>query len=330
MASKRALPPRLTQKGNTYYWIPYVNGKQKWTRLSNNLPEALELYKSHELGAQYTGSIGEVLSNFREDHLPGLAAKTQTEYRRSIEYLTAALGHIPALDLKSSHVYAYIDAEANKHRKTAVNRDVRCLSSALARAKRRNLIENNVCLGIEMNKEAKRNRYLTDKEFRTIRKFLPPMLALAMDIAYLTSIRKGDMLRLKRSDLFKKGDTPLLMINQQKTKDAYSISLDKQLEDTLNRLESNSDYFIHKRDGGPYQETGFDSIWQRRIRKIEKEHNIPSCCWHDIRAKSATDVAERTDIHHAHKLLGHRSIATTERYIRQRSREAVPSTGKVL
>lgn len=345
MPSKRALPPRLNLKHNAYYWTPRVKqpdgtSERKWIRLSTDLQEALTEYYKKERAKGTPGSVSELLSKYEESILPKFTSPdTVRNYRRSIEVINLALGHIPAQELRSHHIYAFLDAPENKARKKAANRDISLLSTVLTQSKRWGGIgvDYNVCFGIELNPEKARGRYITDAQFVQIRNSLPPMFQIAMDISYLTSIRKGDMLRLRVNDIYQRNSDSLLQITQQKTGETYSIKADDLIFEIFERARglavTPDSYLIQKptrkasgRAGDPYTTSGFDSIWQRKIRALEKEYGLPNTTWHDIRAKAASDLENP---YHAHRLLGHKSMATTERYLRTRKRDEVPSSGRL-
>ena len=347
MPLKRALPPRLHLKRNSYYWTPRLKDdsssrtKVKWIPLGKDLAKALDEYERLESGKGFPGSVAELISKYEETILPRFKSRdTHRNYKRSLKYLRAALGHIPAAELRPHHIYAYLDAEPNLNRLVAANRDIKVLSAVLSKSKRwEGLgVDFNVCLGIELNPETPRDRYITDQEFITIRTHLPPMFQIAMDISYLTSIRKSDMLLLNANDIYQHKSGDLLQITQQKTKETYSVQADELILDVFEQAKALAvkpdSYLIQKstnrangRAGDPYTSSGFDSTWQRYIRKIEKEFGLPNTTWHDIRAKAASDLDSP---YHAHRLLGHKSMATTERYLRRRKRDEVPSAGRLL
>ena len=78
------------------------------------------------------------------------------------------------------------------------------------------------------------------------------------------------------------------------------------------------------RSGQPYTSSGFDSIWQRAMRKaIETGALKERFTEHDIRAKTATD-----DPLNAQQRLGHKNRSMTDRYVRVRQIEKVMPLAK--
>ena len=74
-----------------------------------------------------------------------------------------------------------------------------------------------------------------------------------------------------------------------------------------------------------YLTSGFDSIWQRMIRKALKETELTErFTEHDLRAKVASD----TDLSHAQGLMDHASANTTERIYRRKAKVVEPAKWK--
>ena len=59
----------------------------------------------------------------------------------------------------------------------------------------------NPCAGVKGHKETGRDRYVTDEEFRAVWECAHFTVQDAMDLAYYTAQRHGDVLRFKRSDI---------------------------------------------------------------------------------------------------------------------------------
>jgi integrase len=75
------------------------------------------------------------------------------------------------------------------------------------------------------------------------------------------------------------------------------------------------------RKGQPYTVDGFNSIWQRKMRKaLEEDVLAERFTDHDIRAKTGSDAEEA----HAVKLLAHDDPKTTKRYYRRQTPVVTP------
>ncbi|MEB8536433.1 tyrosine-type recombinase/integrase [Acidithiobacillus ferriphilus] len=113
--------------------------------------------------------------------------------------------------------------------------------------------EHNPTKGVRRNKEKPRDRYITDEEFELIRSHADSQWQCIMDIAYLTAMRRGDIMRLRLSDIT--GDS--LLISQGKTGKKMAFVMIPALEEVISRSRSlrrrvGSLYFFCTRDGQPY------------------------------------------------------------------------------
>ena len=341
----RALPPRMKFQHGSYWHVPRIDGKQKWTSLGKDLSEALAEYHIRECTTGAVGSISQLIARYREEVLPRKkTAKTKRMYEDALKQLAHAFGKIPVQALRRKHIYEWLYHPKNAHRKIAANRDISCLAHMLETARDEwELIEVNVATRLKRkHKETPRTIYLYDEEYRRVRSAVPIHFQIAMDISLLTSLRKVDVLNIKQSDIVTQNGIPVLMVSQQKMGNkpgaSYSIAIDDLLLEVFAKAREVNPipdgYLIQKRTrkaggkpGDPYTTSGFDSIWQRLVKRLKEDNHITAVNWHDIRAKAASDVESP---YHAHRLLGHKSMSTTERYLRNKKRDSVPSTGRIL
>ena len=138
----------------------------------------------------------------------------------------------------------------------------------------------------------------------------------AMDIAYLTGQRPGDVVKLNRSDI-KDGS---LWVTQGKTGKRLLIAIEGELQATIERIQAR-----------PRQATGLSLIQDDKGQRLtyfalRSRFDVArlaagvSFQFRDIRAKSATDTE---NLAHAQKLLGHKTRAMTEHYTRNRKGKKV-------
>ena len=75
-------------------------------------------------------------------------------------------------------------------------------------------------------------------------------------------------------------------------------------------------YLFCTRKGQPYSEDGFDSIWQRTVRKLVKKNpDFVRFRFNDIRHKAATDAETDHGREFARRLLVHADQRTTAIYV---------------
>lgn len=151
------------------------------------------------------------------------------------------------------------------------------------------LADSNPCVGIRRHEEAKRKRYLTDKEFDAIRANAHPRLQIVMDLLFLTGQRVVDVLRIKRSDITDRD----ILFEQQKTKAKLLVRWSPQLREAVsaaNTLNGNvlglNLFRTLARSGKPPSYGVTKDQWNETCSAA----NIKDAHIHDIRAKSLTDA----------------------------------------
>ena len=133
-------------------------------------------------------------------------------------------------------------------------------------------------------------------------------------------MRKGDLLHLKISDIREDG----LYVQQGKTGKRQIFELTSDLQTLLGRIRKRRRrvgtlWLFATRNGQPYTVSGFDSIWQRLV----KRSGVNDVHFHDIRAKSITEANRLHGLDYAQALAGHRSRVTTEGYVKAKETERV-------
>lgn len=170
--------------------------------------------------------------------------------------------------------------------------------------------------GVKGFKESRRDRYVSDDEFRAVWEEADQTTRDAMDLALLTGQRPADVHKIERSDIH----DGALWIVQNKTKSKRAIEITGELAQLIERINARprerlSAYLIQDDDGRPLGAHGLRSRFDkaRRLAGVEFQ-------FRDIRAKAATDTG---DLAHSKTLLGHRNREMTEHYVRQRVGERV-------
>ncbi len=115
------------------------------------------------------------------------------------------------------------------------------------------------------------------------------------------------------------------------TQDGESTGLKELIDDAIkwrrDCVKIGSIWLFCTSTGQPYIKdddttSGFDSIWQRAIKKALAETALEErFTEHDICAKTASDVA---DVDHAAQLRGHINKATTEKTCRRKATVVLP------
>ena len=220
-----------------------------------------------------------------------------------------------------------------------VNRELALLKCLFNVAIQSNHLIRNPVMGVKFFPEAAKrgDRVLSGIEFKRIRQEAAPHLQPILDVAIFSGLRISDIRNLRRENIdFEKG---ILQVMMQKTGEPVVIPILPYLETVLRRaIEA----------AGPDAPFVFMSPRPKRDGRISKIGDIHNAfrgalkrsglagkfCFHDLRRTFASILyANGVPILTISKLLGHRSVQTTERYLNVKlddKREAVGLLGKVL
>lgn len=319
------LPPRMYLKHGAYY---YVSRGNKWIRLSGD--KALAFAKWAEIEGEIPretgslkpirGSVQELIEKYMIEIAPQKAKATYQGNLMEAKNLSEVFGRMLVLEVRPTHIAKYLDLRGIKS-KIRANREISLLSHMFSYAMRWGMIDRNPCIGVAKHPEKGRDRYITDQEFEAVKKLSSDLIATVMDFAYITALRKGDILNLRLDQITEEG----IWIKQSKTgaKQLYEwtkglsevVARAKQLKRPIRGL-----YLFCNRQGQPYTDSGFKAMWQR-VQVKWAEQGGKRFTFHDIRAKSLTD-AKNLGLD-AQALAGHSTSAMTEHYIKQREFKAV-------
>jgi integrase len=181
---------------------------------------------------------------------------------------------------------------------------------------RYDIVQENPCQGVTLNKEEPRDRYVTTEEFEFVKSLAPPTsyLPLLMELSYLLRARVSEVRNLKHEDLLQQG------VNLERVKGSegeitlYSARLIKAIEDAkaYNKhapTPISGAYLIHDKHGAKITKNGFDSAWRRLINKA-KARGIEHFTFHDLKARGVTE--------HKDNFAGHRSANMRKVYVRKK------------
>lgn len=300
------LPPCVYQKHGAY-WL--VKGG-KWERLSDSLPEALAAYARRFQG-KANGEMSELIERVLAYISPKLKSNTVKQYRIACDRLKPMLSEFLPEQVKPKHVAA-IKAHLSSTPNMA-NRILSVLRIIFSYAVEWQLVESNPCIGIKRHEEAKRDRYLSDEEFRAIRAAAPPRLQVIIDLLYITGQRIGDVLTIRYADLTPDG----ILFSQQKTGAKLIVKWTPDLRSVVDQAKNlhgnlRALTLLHNRRGKAPDYSTTKIQWNKACNKA----GVIDAHIHDLRAKSLTD-AKRQGFN-AQTLAGHTNAAMTDRYIRAR------------
>lgn len=333
-STNHGLPPHMAQKGRSFYYV--TNDRpRRWLPLGSDYVAALIAWAKHEGEPvpETARTLSQVIAWYKVKVLPGKALRTQRDNEAELQRLEAVFGASPIETIKPSDVRKYLDermstkklkpGEEPKPAAIRANREISLLSHVINFARDAGLTDMaNPCAGVRRNEEEGRDRYLDDAEFAAIYAKGDEELRDAMDLLLLTSQRPGDVVRMRRTDV-RQGD---LWVKQGKTGTKVRIKVEGELAAAIERMngrprDATGVYLVQDKQGQPLTYWMLEDRWS--LARAAAAADMPSVLTaqlRDIRGKAATDVE---DLAHAQALLGHKSRAMTEKYVKQRAGDRV-------
>lgn len=299
------LPQRMFLRRGAYYYV--VQGK--WSPLGRDYGEALRLWAEYEGRAVTKGkTVADAVAYYIRARTPELSPRTLAAYEISQQQIVAMWGHKRLTELRPEEVTSYLRTSTTK---VAANRNKALLLAAYNWVNGEGWIDpvGYNPARVRRNKEQPRRRYVTDAELTALLAAAGPKLGLMIELAYITGIRRGDMLRLRLSDLHDDG----LYVEQGKTGKrqvfAWTDGLRAVAEAAkgLRRTVGSLWLFPAHRDAGkPMSRQALRTAWER----TRKAAGLPDVRWHDLRRKAGSDADN------PQALLGHADGRVTARHYR--------------
>jgi integrase len=311
-----SLFPRLRRKGKAFYYDTQSKPVRHWIALGSDPVVAVERYKRLESAKGRAGTVDRMIAEYLE-HLAGggkgalgepIAKSSLRAYRIWHVHLSGVFGSMDPATITQADVARYL---ADCRRTTARN-EIAVLSGAYHHAMLHSRLTFNPCAGVKSNvKRRRRERYLEDGELAAVRVQAAPIVQVAIDLAYLTSLRVSDLIRLRWDDF-----TAESVIQHRKTGSRQRFVLTDDLRDVLAAAKALqgrvASLYVLSHRGAPLKQRTLGNWWTKACRAagVEDAH------WHDIRAKAGTDADEAGQ--NAQRLLGHADARTTAGYLRSK------------
>jgi integrase len=328
------LPQRVYLRRGSYFFVDLLG---KWHNLGRDLSSMYRTVATLIEVSRSCLTMNNVFDRYLIDVLPGLAARTQSDYRGYIQNLRLVFGSAPPREVTPGHVSDY-QAKRAERSVVQANREKSCLSAVFTAALKWHAVDTNPCRLVPKLREAERDRYVTDAEFMAVYRLASPTLQCAMDLATLTGQREADLLRLSRSQLFDDGIAFTVSKSKRRhprhgktveTAKKLVIEWSPELRAVVERLKKLGPQLrptlLCNLQGKPFTSDGFRSNWHRLMTKAvtPSENGEPAALaegftFHDLRAKSASD----DELEVATERLAHDDPRTTQKVYRRKPRRA--------
>lgn len=332
---------RRQKSGVVHYYYDCgigADGKRKETPLGRDYGVAIkkwaELEHANSIPAEAAVTFRQVAQRYQAEVVPTKALSTQRLNNRCITALLSFFDVPPAPfeAIRPINIRQYLDWRPSK---VIANREVSLFSHIWNWARGKGVTDlPNPCEGIRRNKETGRGVYVEDEVFQAVYRHADAALRDAMDLAYLTGQRVGDVWSMDVRHLTARG----LVIQQAKTENKVTMEVTGELAALLDRIAARKQAKLPNGRGKPYStrlivdDTGLAlgrAALRYRFDKARKAAGVVSAefQFRDLRAKAGTDKADSAqDIRQAQAQLGHSSVTTTEIYVmKKRGSKATPT-----
>jgi integrase len=328
--------------GAYYYRVP-KGQKQLWNfkkefHLGRSLSEAAAEWAKRVHRIEYDATVDALLTRYKLDVIPKKAAATRRGDMHALINLRKVFGSMRPRDVLPRHIYKYVETRVTKSgedsRATGLY-EVRVFKHVFTKAVEWGILDRHPFKGeVRLRGLNARDRYVEDWEIAQALELRPKrnsgsvlMIQAYIRLKLLIGIRRGDMLRLRMSDLTDTG----IMVRPRKTRNtkrtARIFEWTPALKQAVERAKAArpidiSPWVFCTREGEGYfnedsgQATGWDSMWQRFMTRLLKDTDVKErFTEHDLRGKVGSDVAS---IERATDLLGHANKEITKRHYRRK------------
>jgi len=261
-------------------------------------------------------TLNELIIKFMKEYTPTLSENTQKAYGYYAKNLKNFFGSQKLSSLSSKDVTKYkVQRREYGASASTINRELYMLSRAfkLAVNEWEWLDQNPVSKVSKETENNERYRWLSNKEEKRLISNCPEWLSDIIVFALHTGLRQDELLSLEWNRVNLQQKTILI----QKTKNGKpkAIPLNQNAFDVLVKRSKigniNNDLVFFSSHGTKFNRFNIKRAFKRALLKAE----IKNFRFHDLRHTFATRLVQRgEDIYKVAKLLGHKSIKSTQRY----------------
>ena len=312
---RKDLPERVYFNHGAYY---FVAKDGEWIWLGKDHGSAMRRYGDFCV-SHIPGRMSAIMDRYMKEYAPKeKAPRTIKNNERELVLLRAVFGHMDPADITPQDVYAYQDSRP----KISANREIALLSAILNYAIRLGALSVNPCRSVERNTERPRRRHVEQLEYEAVYAMAPEVLQCAMELARQTALRVSDLLSLNERENMREDG---IYIETGKTGKRLLFQWTPELLAVVERARGlrgkvRSTYIVSTQAGQRYTLSGFETLWQRLIKKAVKDEKIKTRFrFNDLRAMAADLSANATE------LLGHDDPRTTNRVYRRAPRKVTPN-----
>lgn len=309
------LPPRMQRRGNSYYYV----AQKRWIPLGKDLAKAKRQWADMEcLGIGST--VRELVWSYFDAKVSGGKASTVKQYKSFANAIEREWGTLAVDRLTRVMIARYRDRSGIG--KVTGNGIISYLRVAYRWAMERDDDLTNPAEDVAFNETKVRPRYLEDHEFRAIWAEAPRWMRTAMDIAYLTGMRPGDVLRLRWDMIGERIGT-----RAEKTGLKQAFRLPQALLDVLEEAKKRPILGLYVVANEKGRRISLRR-WQDAMQDVREKVGIEDATPRDIRAKAGTDAEAEGEDYQA--LLGHTSKRMSDQYLKNKRTVIAPTLKRLI
>jgi integrase len=330
---------RKQKSGITYYYFDTGQKPRREIPLGNDYVVAVRKW-TELIGAEDTAapvSDFEALARkYEREQIPTKAKSTQATNRSDLKLLRKFFCDptpAPLDQIKPTHVKAMLRWKADQP--TTANRLKRLFSHMFNMAREWGYTEaNNPAAGIKGYALPKRQVYVSDAVYRAVWQCASQPLRDAMDLAYLTGQRPGDVLKFSEHQM---QDGFLVIAAQSKTGKPLRIRIEGEFGALMERIATRkaghkvwSTALAVNMHGMAMSKQVLRNHFElartaAAVKFPELAADIGRMWFYDLRAKAADDVSDERGDQAAADLLGHENVRTTQRHYLRRGKLVGPT-----
>lgn len=336
----------ITAKGEKrtayYYQHPRIAGaRPKPTSLGTDYSAALkqwaDLHKT-PVESYHGGTVGFIHANYMQwanrRHLSNLSIRTIDDREKYWRKLEPVFSKVQADDMKPVWLMEYFEARSSQ---ASAKKEIKYLSVMFNWAKARDYMHAlNPCHGImrQMVVDESRNIYVTDASYDLVHKCGDQAIKDTLKFLYITASRPTEAFNAKKTDIvngelhikLSKTERSGVKIKRLPVEGDLKQFIQKQKRRTISSQFILSDEKGQKLKAQGQLKTKFNKARDLAAAEAkEKGIDFQRFQLRDLRAKAATDTAQKHGMEEARKLLGHTTEKQTKDYVRPLLGEAAKS-----
>lgn len=314
------LPDRMrarVKNGTTYYTYDLGGKPRKEKPLGTDYVLAVQEWsKIHEAQPTARMTVGWLIGKYRASpQFDEVSSGTQADYGYALDKLLVKFADAPLDEVRPSHVTLYMDLRAKESKHRAL-REKAVLSMLFTWAIARDYCTVNPVAAIKTKRlPGRKNVEITDDVAESVYSKGAQDLRDAMDLAYFTGQRPGDVLSMAETDI----RDGVLAFTQSKTGKAMRIAVAGDLGTLVDRMLARKRQFAVRSlallvdmDGKPMTKAKL----RKRFEDARDAAGVNGAAFQfrDLRRKASSDLRDQSGIKTAQALLGHSTEAMTEHY----------------